>query len=164
MEAAAIQARFLLQQYDRWLADLEDQHRALEPAPGTKTAGWLLGHLAVTGDFARKLCGLPPLAPRHWRALFAPGTSPSLDPDSYPPMRVLVETFRSIYSDLAAQAPAAVAEALSAPNPYEPARPAFPTGGSFARYLLTGHLAYHLGQLSIWRAAAAPTDPRLRPA
>jgi hypothetical protein len=163
MQAAATQGAYLLEQYERWFLDLEDQHRAYEPAPGTKTAGWLLGHLVVTGDFGRRLCGLPPIAPKEWRPLFAPGTLPSRDAGSYPPMQALIETVRSIYSDLAANASAASAEALAKPNPFEPARGAFPTAGDFVRYLLTGHLAYHLGQLSLWRAAAATQDPRLRP-
>ncbi len=164
MQAAATQGAFLLTQYERWLVDLEDRHLAHEPSPGGKTAGWLLGHLVVTGDFARRLCGLPPRAPKAWRPLFSPGTIPSRDPATYPPMRELVDAFRAVYQDLVANAPAASAEALSAPNPFEPARPAFPTAGSFAVYLLTGHLGYHLGQLSMWRAAAATADPRLRPA
>ena len=163
MKAAAVQSAFLLQQYERWFADLEDQHLAQEPAPGAKTAGWLIGHLAITGDFARKLCGLPPIAPREWRPLFAPGTVPSREPASYPPMKALIDTCRAVYADLAANAPAASPEVLERPNPFEPARAAFPTAGAFARYLLTGHLGYHLGQLSLWRAAAASSDSRLRP-
>jgi DinB family protein len=163
MHAAAIQGAFLLKQYDRWLADLDDRHLALEPAPGAKTAGWLLGHLVITGDFARRLCGLPHLAPKEWRTLFAPGTTPSRDAGTYPPMRELIDTFRAVYADLAANAPSASAEALAAINPYESARAVFPTAGSFAAYILTGHLGYHLGQLSMWRAAAAPIDDRLRP-
>jgi hypothetical protein len=162
MKAETAQSRFLLQTYDRWLVGLDDSHRALEPVPGTKTAGWLIGHLAVTGDFARRLCGLPPLAPKEWRPLFSPGTSPSRYAADYPPMAELLETFRAIYRDLAECAAGAESPALAEPNPYEPARPAFPTGGSFVRYLLTGHLAYHLGQLSLWRASAAASDPRLR--
>ena len=67
-----------------------------------------------------------------------------------------------MYRDLIAGAPAASIETLAAPNPYEPARGAFPTAGSFVAYLLTGHLGYHLGQLSIWRAAAADSDGSLR--
>jgi hypothetical protein len=37
----------------------------------------------------------------------------------------------------------------------------FPTFGHFATYIMTGHLGYHLGQLSAWRAAAGM---RIRPA
>ena len=162
MQAVVTQTAFLLGQYERWFLDLEDRHRALEPAPGAKTAGWLLGHLIVTGDFARKLCGLSPLAPREWRSLFAPGTTPSRDAGTYPPMQDLVAMLRAVYTDAAANASNASPEALALPNPYEPARAAFPTAGEFAAYLLTGHFGYHLGQLSLWRAAAAQQDPRLR--
>ena len=154
MNAAATQTRFLLSQYERWLEGLDDSHRALEPVPGTKTAGWILGHLTITGDFGRRLCGLSPIAPREWRAMFAPGTTPNGDAATYPPMGEMIAAFRTIYRDLADHAPGSTAEALAAPNPFEPARPVFPTGRDFLRYLLTGHLAYHLGQLSIWRAAA----------
>jgi hypothetical protein len=162
MRAAAEQCAFLLEQYGWCLAGLEDRHRALEPTPGAKTAGWLVGHLVVTGDFGRRLCTLKPLAPKEWRPLFSPGTQPSRDAAIYPPMKAMVDAFRSIYEGLVADAPAAPAEALAAPNPFEPARAGFPTAGSFAAYLLTGHLGFHLGQLSIWRAAAADTDPALR--
>jgi hypothetical protein len=151
MQTAAAQTAFLLQQHEPWIRGLEDRHLADQPAPGGKTAGWLLGHLVVTGDFARRLCGLPPLAPREWRPLFGPGTTPSADPGSYPPMRDLVETFCAVYGDLAMNAATVSPAALAVPNPYEPARAAFPTAGDFARYLLTGHLGYHQGQLSLWR-------------
>jgi len=162
MQAAAAQGAFLLSQYERWLTGLEDAHRGLEPMPGLKTAGWLVGHLVITGDFARKLCGLAPLVPREWRPLFSPGTRPGRDVGAYPPMQDLVAAFQAVYRDLIAGAPAASSETLAAPNPYEPARGAFPTAGSFVVYILTGHLGYHLGQLSIWRAAAADADPSLR--
>lgn len=159
MQAAARQCGFHLKVYDRLLADLGDQHLALEPAPGLKTAGWLLGHMIVTGDFAGRLCGLPPVAPKEWRAMFSPGTAPSLDAKTYPPMKELLAAFRSIYGGLAANGPNASAELLAAPNPYETARGAFPTAGDFAAYLLTGHMSYHLGQLSGWRAAARGSLP-----
>ena len=48
MDAPIRQCRYLLKDVDSLLAGLDDSHRALEPKPGTKTCGWLLGHLAVT--------------------------------------------------------------------------------------------------------------------
>ena len=162
MQASATQAAYLLRIYDRWLSGLDDADRAWSPAPESKTAGWLLGHLVITGDFGRRLCGLPPLSPKAWRPLFAPGTLPSSDAAAYPPMADLVRLFRSVYADFVANAPQAAAEALAAANPYEPARGAFPTAGTFVQYMLTGHLAYHLGQLSVWRTARAAVEPRLR--
>lgn len=85
MDATIRQCRYLLKEAETILTGLDDSHRALEPKPGTKTSGWLIGHLAVTGESARA---------------------------------------------------------------------SFPTAGDFAGYLMAGHLAYHLGQVSAWRAAA----------
>jgi hypothetical protein len=148
----AAQCRYLLQTYGPLVDGLNDSDRAHQPAGIEKTAGWLVGHLAVTGDFARRLCGAKPICPPEWRARFNPGTRPSSNPDDYPPMAELVARFRDVYTDL----PSAYengGEKLLAPNPFEPGRAGFPTAGEFAAYLMTGHLGYHLGQLYGWRAA-----------
>lgn len=133
---------------------LDDSHRALEPLPGMKTAGWILGHLAVTGDFGRKVCGRPAICPKEWRAMFNPGTHPSRDAAQYPPMAELVDTLRRVYADFGDAAIRLDDAALSAPNPFPPSGRELKTAGEFIGYLLTGHLGYHLGQLQAWRAAA----------
>jgi hypothetical protein len=156
------QGKFIFGQGKRWLADLNDNHLAVEPIAGTKTAGWLVGHLAVTGDFGRRLCGLTPICPREWRALFNPGTFPSLDRSIYPPMATLCETVGDVYHDFFASAPNASDDVLAAPNPYTLAIGAFPTAGDFAAYLMTGHLAHHFGQLGSWHAAAGLRNPGVR--
>jgi len=150
----AAQCRHLVALTERAVADLEDSHCALEPAPGVKTAGWLLGHLAVTGDFARRLCGRPPLCPREWRTAFNPGSQPSHNTSDYPSMPLLRETLLAVYTDLAAAAPTVDPAVFALPNPFAPGLAGFPTAGEFVAYLLTGHLAYHVGQLMTWRAAA----------
>ena len=162
LSALTSQGRFIFGNGKRWLADLTDDHLALEPIRGTKTAGWLVGHLSVTGDFGRRICGLPPLCPKEWRALFNPGTFPSLDRSVYPPMLELREMVASVYRDFFTEAPKAAPEILAMPNPYTPALGAFPTAGDFAAYLMTGHLAHHLGQLGSWHAAAGLRDTSAR--
>jgi hypothetical protein len=152
--ALAAQCRFLLTVAERLLADLDDSHRALEPAPGTKTAGWLVGHLAVTGDFGRRLCGRRPLCPAEWRPMFNPGSNPSHDVTQYPAMSELANALRAVYADLAMAFEEATPEALDAVNPYAPARDGFPTAGVFVQYMMSGHFGWHLGQLHAWRAAA----------
>jgi hypothetical protein len=164
MKESVDQCTFLLTLADKLLARLDDSHLALEPQPGAKTAGWLVGHLAVTGDFGRHLCGERALCQREWRTTFNPGSRPSTSPGDYPPMSVLRDTFRAVYESLAKLAPVADAARLAAPNPYEPARPDFPTIGDFVAYLLSGHLAYHLGQLSEWCAAAGVAHARAQDA
>lgn len=154
LSAFTQQGKFIFGQGKRWLADLNDNHLALEPIAGTKTAGWLVGHLAVTGDFGRRLCGLTPICSKEWRSMFNPGTFPSLERSTYPPMAALCETVANVYRDFFASAPNAAEEVLAMPNPYTPALGVFPTAGDFAAYLMTGHLAHHLGQLGSWHAAA----------
>lgn len=154
MNTSVAQCRYLLLQAESILRDLNDAHRSLEPQAGSKTAGWLIGHLCVTGDFARRLCGQPPLCPAEWRTAFNPGTQPSTRADDYPSMTALCDAFRAVYSDLSSAALSADQAILAKDNPYVAGRAAFPTSGDFVGYLLAGHLGYHLGQLSTWRAAA----------
>ena len=113
-----------------------------------------MGHLAVTGDFGRRLCGRKPICPKEWRPAFNPGSTPSTNAGDYPPMATLCATFREVYADLCDAALAADAATLAAPNSFEPTRKDYPTAGEFVQYMVTGHLAYHLGQLVAWRAAA----------
>lgn len=154
LSAFTRQGKFIFNQGKAWLADLTDDHLALEPIKGVKTAGWLVGHLAVTGDFGRRICGLQPMCPKDWRALFNPGTFPSHDRSVYPAMAELRDMTGAVYRDFFTSAPAATADLLAVPNPYTPAAGAFVTAGDFAAYLMTGHLAHHFGQLGSWHAAA----------
>jgi hypothetical protein len=155
MEQIARQCRFLTSSAVPAVAGLGDIHRSMEPHPGTKTAGWIVGHLAVTGDFGRRLCGSATICPKEWRPLFNPGSLPSLNAADYPPMRELSEAMIAVYSGLCDEAPRADRTRLSAENPFAPARDALPTTGDFVSYLMTGHFGHHLGQLMLWRAIAA---------
>jgi len=154
MDASIQQCRYLIQLTDSLIEGIDDAHIATEPQPGLKTAGWLIGHLTTTADFGRHLCGRKAICPREWRALFTPGTLPSAVPSTYPPIALLREKFNEVYTDLCVAAAEADPSLLAAVNPYEPARNPFYTAGEFVAYMLSGHLAYHAGQLSAWRVAA----------
>lgn len=154
MDECIQQGRYLIRLADSLLDGIEDSHVAIEPRPGLKTAGWLVGHLTTTADFGRHLCGRKAICPREWRGLFTPGTQPSTDASTYPPFALLREKFNAVYTDLCSAVVEADPSLLAAVNPYEPARNPFYTAGEFVAYMLSGHLAYHVGQLSAWRAAA----------
>src|SRR5262245_58001324 len=126
MNASIAQCRYLLSLSESILSGLDDAHHALEPRPGMKTAGWLVGHLAVSGDYARGLCGRSPLCPTTWGPCFNPGSQPSDDPQSYPPMRTLCDTFRLVCLDLCVAAAEADPARLALENPFLPARADFP--------------------------------------
>lgn len=154
-ETSAAQCRFQLSIAARSMGGLDDSHLALEPTSGLKTAGWLIGHLAVTGDFARRLLGrTDPVCPTDWRDRFNPGTAPSMRREDYPTMRALRAALLRVYEDLPAAMSEAPDSALARENPYQPARGAFPRSVDFAADLAAPHFAYHVGQLTAWRAAA----------
>lgn len=154
MNAINGQCRYLTSLAVPILDGLDDSHLAIEPMPGVKTAGWLIGHLATSGDYARRLCGRAPLCPKEWQAKFNPGTQPSTDAGDYPSMAAMIECFFAVYRDLSEIKLEELSEVLAAPTAFAPARPDFPTSADFVAYLMTSHLSYHLGQLVAWRAAA----------
>ena len=153
MKDAATICTHLLSYARPLLADLGDEHLATPAATSGKTAGWLIGHLCVTGDFMRRKSGRPPLTPKEWGPKFGPGTQPSRAREDYPSRDALRTAFEGIYDDLIALAPTLSAETLAAPSPFEPGRARFATAGSFLTWIMTGHLGYHLGQLYGWRCA-----------
>lgn len=154
MKILADQCRYLLWFAEPMVKGLDDSHLALEPVAGNKSAGWILGHLVITGDFGRRLCGRGPICPREWRAKFSPGTNSTIDASVYPRMSELVSAFPAVYLDLADAIISADESVLGAINPFEPARGGFPTVGEFLPWIITGHLGYHIGQLGDWRRAA----------
>jgi hypothetical protein len=163
MKTAAATCSHLVQYAGPSLSDLTDAHLASSPTPATKSPGWLLGHLSVSGDFLRRKAGRPPLTPKEWGPRFTPGSVASPNAADYPRMVELRDAFNAVYVDLAAAAPTFSAELLAGPNPFEPSRPRFSNFGEFALWIMTGHLGYHLGQLSGWRAAAGlPLRPGAR--
>ncbi len=154
-ETIAGQSRYMMWFAEPMLNGLDDSHRALEPVAGNKSAGWILGHLAVSGDFGRRILGRTPICPKEWRAIFSPGTKTGdTAVTEYPAMQDLVRMFREVYKDLPDALVAADDSMLDAPNPFEPAREGFRTVREFVPWLLTGHLAYHIGQLGDWRRAS----------
>jgi hypothetical protein len=154
VKESVVQCRFFLIVLSEAVVGLDDSHRSIQPQPGSKTSGWILGHLAVTGDFARKLCGRAPVCPKDWRAKFNPGSTPSTNGADYPPMAELVSKVREVYGDLCDAALAVDPATLAIDNPFAPARPAYPTARDFIPHMLAAHFGYHIGQLVGWRAAA----------
>ena len=144
----------LLSYAEPLIRDLTDDQLSLVARNG-KTAGWLIGHLCITGDFIRRKTGRPPLTPKEWGARFAPGSKPSGTPSDYPTVSELRAAFDAVYRDLAIAAPTIPDEVLAAPSPFEPGRARFPTTREFLTWIMTGHLGYHIGQLYGWHGEMA---------
>src|SRR4029078_6749419 len=140
MDACIQQCRYLILLADSLLEGINDAHVAIEPRPGVKTVGWLGCSLAPTADFGRPLCGRKAICPREWRALFTPGTQPSIDPSTYPPIAMLREKFNAGYTDLCVGVVEADPSLLADVNPYEQARKPFYSVGAFVEHLIHAHV------------------------
>ena len=140
----------------------------LDLAPRARAQAWdedgRMAHRTSRRErgFCCDLLGRSALCPIEWREQFNPGSQPSADPGAYPLMTSLLDTFGSVYTDLLGAAREADSSILAATNPFCPAQPHFPSAGDFVAYLISSHLAYHLGQLVAWRAAAG-LGPLRRP-
>jgi hypothetical protein len=158
MKDAATICQHLLGYAEPLLADLTDEHLPIADETNGKTAGWLIGHLCVTGDFMRRKAGRPPLTPKEWGPKFTIGSVPSRTGTDYPELAALRAAFDGIYRDLISVAPELPAELLASPSPFEPGRARFATFGAFLTWIMTGHLGYHVGKLYGWRGAAGLTS------
>lgn len=133
---------------------IPDEELTLQPVAGQviNHPAWVLGHLAVSNDFAAESLGGQAVCPPAWAALFEQGTRPQADRSLYPTKAVLLDHLqRSV---------AAVKDRLAMASPQQLAGPApdvmrdfFPTMGNFVVFDMTTHAGTHLGQLSAWRRA-----------
>ncbi|NNJ26859.1 DinB family protein [Alienimonas chondri] len=141
-------------------ADIPEDRLAEQPQPGMNPPVWLLGHVAVVGNFALSLLdGLGIDAPAvdlpGWRENFGIGSRPLVYADDFSPpsgdeLRAAVKDTHARY--LAASAHL-TPEMLAKPLPIERLAVRFPTYGDMLTHLLTTHDAVHWGQLSAWRRA-----------
>ena len=115
------------------------------------------GHLALYPGLILEMIELryeDARAPENYYQLFKNG-APCLDDRdgmTYPPMDEIVRVFTAGYQLLLERCVTARDEVLLQATPGERVA-RFPVKGSFLTYLLTSHVASHLGQVSAWRRA-----------
>ena len=144
--------RFLEGYGEMVLADIaaEDAYKLI--CDGGVHPAWCIGHLAWVGNRVLLLCGAEAkIDTEAWRELFGGGSSPTHDPGAYPGWEELKDIWRQGHKDVAAIVPTLTDEQLSQPNPNDRMREGLPTVGDFLSFVLTGHEAMHLSQLSTWR-------------
>ncbi|QDT14101.1 DinB family protein [Alienimonas californiensis] len=147
-------------------ADLPEERLTERPQPGMNPPVWILGHVAVVGNFSLTvLKGLgveaTPVDLPGWRENFGIGSQPLVYADGFTPPNgeQLRAAVRETHDRVLAAAALVPAAALDEPLPPELERLAgrFPRVGDLLTHLLTTHDAVHWGQLSAWRRAAGLT-------
>jgi hypothetical protein len=143
--------QFMLGYAEELMKEIPDERLAEQPLPGVNHPAWIIGHLALTGDFAVKLLGGEQTLPKSWILQFGPKSTPSTERDIYPTKEELLNQLMERFELARQLAVSPDPEAMSRPNPRPHMVKRLPTVADLVSFLLTGHLALHLGQLSVWR-------------
>lgn len=146
--------QFLLGYGEMLLADIPEADAFKLICDGGVSPAWIIGHLGFVGNRAITLCGgASSLDFDAWKPLFGGGSHPKGDADAedYPSWDALLKVWRQARADIAALLPNVDTESLQVPNPNERMRGGLPTVHDLVSFMLTGHEAMHLGQLSTWR-------------
>jgi hypothetical protein len=143
--------RFLLGYAHTLVDEIADERLCEQPSPGVNHPAWILGHLAYSGDGAVAILGGQKSLAADWTKKFGTGSKPSSRRAEYPLkselLRILEERFETARS-LAAAAPP---EKVALPNPIARLKDNLPSVRDAVAFLMSGHFAVHLGQLSTWR-------------
>lgn len=118
-----------------------------------KSPAWLIGHLAIAGDFAASLCNAEARL-GDWSPLFAPDTQPAADNPAYPDKAALLGALSERHAAASDAFRSVSDEHLASELPMPEWRAYFPTIADAVVYLLAHHEPYHLGQLQQWKRAA----------
>jgi len=132
-------------------ADLSDADMALQPMPGTNHPAWILGHLAFAADGLIGLLGGEKQTDADWTTKYGRDSKISGERADYPSLDEMRRVFLETHARARELASTADPERMLRPNPNARMRERLPTIGGMCAFLMTGHLAFHLGQLSAWR-------------
>jgi hypothetical protein len=137
----------------RMAAEIDESEMNVRPGDGSGNPPvWILGHLAVSTDFALRALGRPMLCPPAWLKMFGPGSDSGAVPEPRPTKADLMAALERGHAAVTAAVREADPAALDRPHtiPFFQGTPLRTVGDTLA-LLLTTHEGLHLGQLSAWR-------------
>ncbi len=136
-------------------ADLNESDLGVAPFEGANPPVWILGHLAVSTDYAARLLGLDGTCLRPWQKQFSPGTKPADLKPPLPTKSELLAAIEDVHRRVSEAAGGASAEAMNKPHNLELLKSTvLTTNGDVVAHLMTTHIAFHLAQLSACRRKA----------
>jgi len=141
----------LLSLAEQLTADIADADLTAQPVAGTNHPAWILGHLAYAADGAVGLLGGEKQTDAQWSTKYGRDSKLSSARTDYPSRDELLRVFLETHRRARELASTADAERMKRANPNSRMRDRLPTIGEMCAFLLTGHLGFHLGQLSAWR-------------
>jgi hypothetical protein len=134
------------------LADLAAEHALVRSGDRGHHPLWLMGHLAYVGQrMVANFGGEPAVDPDQWSPMFGIGSEVSDDAKEYPTWNEVLGVWRDAHRRVPELAAGCDAAGLEEANDNPRMAEHLPTKGKFYAFVLTGHEALHLGQLSAWR-------------
>lgn len=148
--------RATLDLLERLMDDVTGDELSKHPLPGMNPPRWILGHLAVSADFGLQLLGREPVLPPEWHHAFGPGSDNEAADGPRPTKDELLSAVRDGHQRLLAALEEADESQLAQPHgiAFAGLDKGFPTRGDLLAFLMGGHEAFHIGQLSAWRRAS----------
>ncbi len=147
-------AELLLRYAEQLVTSAPADSFARMPMKDVNSAAFNIGHLSTYGDRVCAMLGRNDLiTPMPYSVDLFKAGAPCLDqPGLYPEKDVLVATFFERQRRAIEAFRGTTDAALAAENPAEGRfKEMFPTVGGAVAFLLGGHVAMHLGQVSTWR-------------
>lgn len=148
--------RATLDLLERLMDDVTNDELSKHPLPGMNPPRWILGHLAVSTDYGLRMLGQEPVVEPEWHKGFGPGSNNDDAGDLRPTKDELLTALRAGHDRVLAALDNADETALSQPHgiTFASLDRGFPTRGDLLAFLMGGHEAFHIGQLSAWRRAS----------
>jgi len=144
--------KFLVGYCHMLVDDLDDVRLADQPVPGINHPAWILGHLTFVAHRAEVLItGGEVDLPESFVKQFGPGSKLTANRTDYPSKIDLVRMLDESHERLQRTVAAATPEQLSKPSQHPRTKDKLPTINELVAFLMTGHFAVHLGQLTVWR-------------
>jgi uncharacterized damage-inducible protein DinB len=91
--------------------------------------------------------------PTNWARRFGTGSQPESDADAYARKAEVLDALADAQAQLTRAVEALSDSQLDRPFPDPAYREAFPTVRHALTQVMVGHMAYHVGQVSVWRKA-----------
>lgn len=144
--------RFMLGYLQRLVGDLTDEELSRPVSGAVNPPAYVLGHLAISNDFALQILGEAPVCPQEWHEAFGPGSSPESLRIPLPTKAELMTAIETGHARVCEAVKTASPEALAEPQTFPFFRNTpIETLGDCISLLMTTHFATHIGQLSVMR-------------
>ncbi len=145
---------FLAGLFERTAADIAEETLFQNSVGHGHSPVWILGHLAIVGEFGQRLLGGSVTHP-DWLRLFGPGSTDSIAPSPELTKASLTAATIENYRQLRSLASTANPDAMLQPHSLSLLQGTqIKTVGDCMTHLLTSHFNFHLAQLSSCRRAA----------